>query len=64
MTHFAIPDDEFLPLEAEPAYGLDDLMLAEGIEPLGLSLVGKDLTFTIVIFALAAGIDAEQWWSR
>ena len=64
MTHFAIPDDEFLSLEDEPVSGLDDLMLAEGIEPLGLSLVGKDLTFTIVIFAVAAGIDAGKWWRR
>lgn len=64
MSHFAIPDDEFLSLETEPFSGLDDLMLTEGIEPLGLSLVGKDLTFTIVIFALAAGIDAGKWWSR
>ncbi|WP_194893741.1 hypothetical protein [Catenulispora pinisilvae] len=64
MTHFASPDDEFLPLEDEPVPGLDDMMLAEGIEPLGLSLVSKDLTFTLVIFALMAGIDAEKWWSR
>jgi hypothetical protein len=41
-----------------------DMMLAGGIEPLGLSLVPKDLTFTIVIFALAAGVDAAGWWSR
>ena len=64
MSHFAIPDDEFLSLETEPVSGLDDLMLAEGIEPLGLSLVGKDLTFTIVIFAFAAGVDSARWWSR
>lgn len=66
MTHFAIPGDEFLPLEAEPVsiFDLGDMMLADGFEPLGLSLVTRDLTFTIVTFALAAGFDAAGWWSR
>ncbi|WP_194909686.1 hypothetical protein [Catenulispora rubra] len=64
MTHFAIPDDEFLPFEDEPVPGLDDMLLAEGIKPLGLSLVGVDLTFGIVVFAVAAGIDVGKWWSR
>lgn len=66
MTHFAIPGDEFLPLEAEldPVLGDGDMMLAVGIEPLGLSLVTKDFTFTLVIFSLAAGFDAAGWWSR
>ncbi|MEY9935332.1 hypothetical protein ABH926_010013 [Catenulispora sp. GP43] len=66
MSHFAIPGDEFLPMEDEFAPSLDesDMMFALGIEPLGLSLVPKDLTFTIVFFALVAGVDAAGWWSR
>ena len=66
MNHFAIPGDEFLPMEDEfvPALDDGDMMLAVGIEPLGLSLIPKDLTFTIVIFALTAGVDAARWWSR
>jgi hypothetical protein len=70
VTHFAIPDDEFLPLDEEgegefvPILDDSDMMLADGIVPLGLSLIPKDRTFTIVIFALAAGVDAADWWSR
>lgn len=66
MTHFAIPGDESPPLEAglDPLFGGDDMAFADGIEPLGLSLVTKELTFTLVIFALAAGYDAASWWSR
>ena len=66
MTHFAIPGDEFPPLEDEFVPLLDDgdMMLAAGFEPLGLSLITKDLTFTLVIFALATGVDAAAWWSR
>ncbi|MEY9892099.1 hypothetical protein ABIA35_009827 [Catenulispora sp. MAP12-49] len=66
MSHFAIPGDENLPTEDDVALGLDGggMMFALGIEPLGLSLIPKDLTFTIVLFAFSAGIDAAGWWSR
>jgi hypothetical protein len=70
VTHFAIPDDESLLLEEEdedefvPILDDSDMMLVDGIVPLGLSLIPKDRTFTIVIFALAAGVDAAGWWSR
>jgi hypothetical protein len=66
VSHFAIPSDESLSLEDEFVPLLDDgdMLLAGGIEPLGLSLISKDLTFTIVIFALAVGVDAARWWSR
>ena len=67
MTHFAIPDDEFLSLEDEEEFVpiLDDGdMAAYGFAPLGFSLVSKDLTFTIVIFAFAAGVNGARWWSR
>jgi hypothetical protein len=64
VTHFAIPDGEFLPLEAEPVPMPDDMLLATGIEPLGMSLIGRDLSFTIVIFALATGVDVGRWWNR
>ena len=70
MTHFAIPDDEFPPLEDEdedefvPILDDSDMTFAGGFAPLGLSLISKDLTFTIVIFAFAAGVDSARWWSR
>ncbi|MBS2546955.1 hypothetical protein KGQ19_08745 [Catenulispora sp. NL8] len=68
MTHFAIPDDEFLSLEDEdefvPILDDGDMTLSDGFAPLGLSLVPKELTFTIVIFAFAAGVDTARWWSR
>ena len=66
MTHFAIPGDEFPPLEAglDPLFDADGMAFASGIEPLGLSLVTKDVTFTLVIFALVVGYDVAAWWSR
>lgn len=68
MTHFAIRDDEFPSLEDEeefvPILDDSDMMLASGFAPLGLPLIPKDLTFTIVIFAFAAGVDSARWWSR
>jgi hypothetical protein len=71
MTHFAIPeddfpdlDDEFALLEDDPVSSLRDALLADGIKPLGLALVPQEVTFGLVIFAMAAGVDAGKWWSR
>jgi hypothetical protein len=71
MTHFAIPeddspdlDDELLSLEDDPLSGLRDMLLADGIKQLGLALVPQEFTFSLVVFAMAAGVDAGKWWSR
>ena len=66
MSHFAIPGDENLPMGDEYVPMADDvaMMLAEGIEPLGISLVPKDFTFTLLVFAVTSGVDVARWWSR
>lgn len=71
MTHFAIPEDDFPSLdddlsflEGDPVSGLRDMLLADGIKPLGLALIPQEFTFGLVIFAMAAGVDAGEWWSR
>jgi len=71
MTHFAIPEDDFPDsddestfLESDPVSSLRDMLLTDGIKPLGLALVPQEFSFGLVIFAMAAGVDAGEWWSR
>ena len=65
MTHFAIPDGEFSPTEAELASVLDsDVVPIDSFVPQGLALVPRELTFSIVLLSLAAGLDVDGWWSR
>jgi hypothetical protein len=65
MPHFAIPDGEFSPTEAELASILDcEAALTDGFVPLGLVLVTSELRFSIVLLALTNGIDVDRWWAR
>jgi hypothetical protein len=65
VTHFAIPDGEFSPVEAEFASILDDdTPLIGSFAPVGLVLVTRDLSFSILLLALATGLDIDQWWTR
>jgi|GEM_PF-6825807 len=71
MTHFAIPEDGFPDLddasaflEGDPVSSLRDMLLTDGIKSLGLALVPQEFSFGLVIFAMAAGVDAGEWWSR
>lgn len=65
MTHFAIPDGDFSPTEAELASILDsDAVLIDSFEPLGLVLITRELSFSIVLLALNTGLDVDGWWSR
>jgi hypothetical protein len=65
VTHFATPDGEFSPMEAELASILNsDAAPIDSFVPLGLVLVTKELTFNIVLLALATGLDIDQWWAQ
>ena len=65
MTHFAIPDGDFSPSEAVLASMLDrDLASVDGFMPLGLLLVAKKQRMTIVLIAMATGLDVDGRWPR
>lgn len=65
MTHFATPDGEFSPAEAELASVLDsDSALLDGFAPLGLALIASELTFSIILLTIAAGLDIDEWWAQ
>jgi hypothetical protein len=64
MPHFAIPDGEFSPAEAELASILDcEAAPTDGFVPLGLALVTSELRFSIFLLALTSGIDVNWWWA-
>ena len=59
MTHFAIPEDDFPDsddestfLESDPVSSLRDMLLTDGIKPLGLALVPQEFSFGLVIYRL------------
>lgn len=65
MRHFAISDGTFSPAEAELGSALSsEAFTLDGFVPLGLVLVPQDLTNSIVVLALTAGLDIDQWWAR
>lgn len=65
MTHFATPDGEFSPAEAEFASTLDDdTLLIDTFAPVGLTLVTRDVSFSVLLLALTTGLDIDQWWTR
>ena len=64
MTHFAIPEGGSSPMEAELASFLDGATLYDSFTPPGLEFIEQELAFSIVLLALAAGLDIDQWWSR
>lgn len=62
MTYFAIPRNASSPAEAELASVLDNAARPlDGLTPVGLVLIAKDLTLNVVLLALAARLDIDSW---